>query len=146
MIKSENKFFIYDKPLKIDYKYYLKRILIPFYDILFHILILFINKKNIKKKYSVSICAIFKNEAHNFKEWIEFHKIVGVEHFYLYNNFSEDNYLEILKPYIENNIVTIVDWPFEGAQFTSYKHFYDNYKNETEWVSFLDLDEFITPL
>ena len=36
-----------------------------------------------ERQYKVSIGAIFKNEALYLKEWIEFHRIVGVEHFYL---------------------------------------------------------------
>lgn len=51
------------------------------------------------RKY-LSICAIFRNEADYLKEWIEFHRLVGVEHFFLYNNFSEDAYLSILGDYI----------------------------------------------
>ena len=39
-----------------------------------------------EKKYKLSICAIFKNEANYLKEWIEYHRMVGVEHFYLYNS------------------------------------------------------------
>ena len=43
--------------------------------------------KNPKKfKYSVSIVAIAKNEGIYFKEWIEYHKLIGIEHFYIYNN------------------------------------------------------------
>lgn len=145
MIRKEDDFFIYDKPLKIDVKYCIKRFLIPFYDLFYYALLFLAKKKSVEKKYSVSICSIFKDEAHNMKEWIEFHRIVGVEHFYMFNNFSEDNYLEILDMYISKGIVTLIEWPFENAQFTSYKHFYDTYRNETQWVSFLDLDEFITP-
>jgi hypothetical protein len=31
----------------------------------------------------VSIAAIFKDEAHYLREWIEFHNMLGVEHFFL---------------------------------------------------------------
>ena len=71
------------------------------------------NQKNWKGKpykYQLALCAIFKNEAPYLKEWIEFHKLVGVEHFYLYNNESDDNYLEVLKPYLETNQVDLIDW------------------------------------
>ena len=37
------------------------------------------------KKHQLSICAIFKNEAKFLKEWIEYHRLVGVDHFYLYD-------------------------------------------------------------
>ena len=61
-------------------------------------------------KYKFAICSMFKNEAKFLKEWIEFHRLIGAEHFYLYNNESTDNYLEVLKPYIDKNIVELIDW------------------------------------
>ena len=45
-----------------------------------------------EKKHKVSICAIFKDEEEFLKEWLEFHLLVGIEHFYMYNN----NHLMIL--------------------------------------------------
>ena len=56
-------------------------------------------------KYDLAVCAIFKNEARFLKEWIEFYKLIGVEHFYLYNNFSNDNYQDVLQPYINSKDV-----------------------------------------
>ena len=38
-----------------------------------------------QKKYTVAVCAIFKNEGIFLKEWLEYHLLIGVEHFYLYN-------------------------------------------------------------
>lgn len=38
----------------------------------------------------LSIGAIFKDEAPYLAEWIEFHRLVGVEHFFLYDNLSTD--------------------------------------------------------
>jgi hypothetical protein len=43
-------------------------------------------------KHYLSICAIFKDEAPYLQEWIEFHRLLGVEKFYLYNNNSRDNF------------------------------------------------------
>lgn len=146
MIKKEDGFFILDSPIVINFKYLIKRVLLPFYDILF-LSLLFLNRsKRIEKRYTVSICAIFKDEAHNFKEWIEFHKIVGAEHFYLYNNFSSDNFLDVLKPYIEEGLVTLTEWPFVKGQMKAYEHCFENHKNDSKWISFLDLDEFIVPI
>lgn len=31
------------------------------------------------------------------------------------------------------------------AQISAYQHCYDNFKNETYWLVFIDLDEFICP-
>lgn len=97
----------------------------------------------IKKVYIFSICAIFKNESVFLKEWIEFHLLAGIDHFYLYNNFSEDNYLDVLSPYIEKGLVTLTDWPFERGQLSAYKDCFDRYRKQTEWIAYIDLDEFI---
>lgn len=145
MKKKENRYFVFDREKEINFKHIIKVALSPIFDLIYEIILLLHNNKSRPKKYKISICAIFKNEAHNIKEWVEFHKIVGVEHFYMYNNFSDDNYLEVLKPYIEEGVVTLVEWPVEFGQFPAYKNFYENYRAETNWVSFLDLDEFITP-
>lgn len=105
----------------------------------------FLRRPKYKKKYKIAICGIFKNEAPFLKEWIEFHEMIGVEHFFLYNNNSDDTFLEVLQPYIDRGIVTITDWPYDQAQMKAYKHFYETYRHETQWVSFLDLDEFFCP-
>ena len=106
---------------------------------------LFLRKPNYDKKYRISLCGIFKNEASFLKEWLEFHEMIGVEHFYLYNNNSEDNYKEILQSYIDRGLVTLVDWPYDQAQIAAYRNFYETYRHETQWVSFLDIDEFFCP-
>ena len=143
----EDKYFIFDRPLKKNLKYYLKLILYPFVSIYYKILIYIFRPRrtNTNKKYNVSICAIFKDEATYLKEWLEFHMIVGVEHFYLYNNNSSDNYKEILKPYIDKGIVTLTDWPKPQSQMEAYKDCVDNYAKETKWFGFIDLDEFVVP-
>lgn len=112
------------------------------------------------KLYDLSIAAIFKNEEPYFKEWIEYHQLVGVEHFYLYNNGSNDNFIEILQPYIDNNIVTLIDWPdndppgWENKQYKwvyctqvpAYEHCLKGQgKEETAWLAMIDIDEFLVP-
>lgn len=99
-----------------------------------------------KFKYSVSICAIFKNEAKFLDEWIKFHLVIGVDHFYLYNNNSNDHYFEILKPYIDKGVVDLFDWPQSHAQMRVYEDCYNKFKNETNWLTFIDIDEFICPI
>ncbi len=69
------------------------------------------NRKTAKEIHRKAVCAIFKNESVFLKEWLEYHLLIGVEHFYLYNNFSEDNYQDILAPYIEKGQVTLTEWP-----------------------------------
>ena len=99
-----------------------------------------------KKQYKLSICAIFRNEACFLNEWIDYHRAIGVEHFYLYNNNSADNYLEILNQYIDDGCVTLIDLPGDAKQLDAYSSFYNSFRESSQWVSFIDIDEFFCPI
>lgn len=98
---------------------------------------------NPKTKYFLSMLAIVKNEGANLQEWIEYHRIIGFEKFYIYDNESTDNTQEILKPYVDKGIVKYHRFPGEKIQLSAYNHFLENHKQETNWVAVIDLDEFI---
>ena len=106
-------------------------------------------------EYYLSLVSLFSNEARFLKEWIEFHLLVGVEHFYLYNHNSQDNYMEILQPYIEKNIVELEnityiakseqDW-YYSIHLPTYKNLTKKIAQEVEWLIVIDSDEFIYPV
>ena len=102
--------------------------------------------------YEVSIISMFKNEGPYLKEWVEFHRIAGVEHFFLYNNNSTDSSLEVLQPYIDEALVELIDWPYQatnGYVGIQIKAFTDGFKRclgRTKWVACIDIDEFIVPI
>ena len=100
----------------------------------------------IHKKFYLSIGAIFKNESHILDEWINHHYQHGVEHFFLINDKSTDNYYEILKKYIDNGLVTLfnLNTPMQSArQEAAYNYYFSLTKVFTEWLAIIDLDEFI---
>src|SRR4051794_35476653 len=70
--------------------------------------------------YQLAIGAIFRDEAPYLKEWIEFHKLVGVQHFYLYNNYSTDDYESVLRPYIEIGEVEVIQWPYTSSSWENW--------------------------
>lgn len=101
------------------------------------------------KIYEISITAIFRNEASYLQEWIDFHIRSGVDHFFLYDNGSEDNFMEILAKYIHNGKVTLMPWPMaysRSTQLFAYAHSVMTNRACTEWMLFIDIDEFIFPL
>lgn len=98
-----------------------------------------------KFKYHLSVCAILKNEGHYLPEWIEYHLLRGVEHFYLYDNNSTDNSNEVLRPYINEGKVELTRWPMHPGQIAAYNHCISLRKNESKWIAFIDGDEFIAP-
>jgi len=102
-------------------------------------------KEKLGKRYYASICAIFRDESPYLRQWIEYHLIVGFEHFYLYNNFSEDDYGTVLKGYIDNGVVTLIDWPIKQGQMAAFKDCANRFASETQWIAFIDLDEYVVP-
>jgi hypothetical protein len=94
-------------------------------------------------KHYLSVCAVFKNEAPHLSEWVEFHRAVGVDHFYLYNNNSEDNFLAVLASRIYDGTVTLVDFPQHPGQLEAYDYCLATYGDVTRWIAFLDIDEYL---
>ena len=60
---------------------------------------LYINENISQKKYNYNftIMAIFKNETMNLKLWLDHYLWQGIEHFYLIDNDSNDNPINILQ-------------------------------------------------
>jgi hypothetical protein len=94
----------------------------------------------------LSIVAITKNEGHNMREWIEYHILVGVEKFYIYDNESTDGTLDILRPYIESGIVDYTYFPGHKQQRPAYLDAFQKHGHDTNWIAPIDMDEFIVPL
>jgi hypothetical protein len=100
----------------------------------------------------LSMMAIFKNEAPYLAEWLEFHRLVGVEHAYLYDNGSTDAFHAVLGPFIREKFVTLLPWSFPRdmagltAQRLAFAHCIMNFGDDWRWMAFIDVDEFLYPV
>lgn len=103
---------------------------------------------------NLALVSIFRDEADYLREWIEYHHMLGVERFYLYNNLSEDHYEEVLAPYVNSGLVELVDWPYEAngesefnqMQLNVYNDAIDKTRGVAKWLAIMDTDEFIVPV
>jgi len=94
----------------------------------------------------LAICAMFRDEAPYLAEWLAFHRLVGVEHFFLYNNKSSDDFQAVLRPYMDAGCVTLQDWPIpfhESAQRRAYAHCLESVRSRVRWLACIDIDEFL---
>jgi hypothetical protein len=92
----------------------------------------------------LNVCAIYRNEAPHLREWIEFHRLVGAERFFLYDNGSTDEHWEVLAPYLEDGTVMVHDWPSrERPQEPAFNDCLERYGPESRWIAFIDLDEYL---
>ena len=97
-------------------------------------------------KYYLSVGAMFKNESHGIKEWILHYLHHGVEHFYLINDNSTDNSVNIIQEYVDKGLVTLfnVDEPyFYGRQRFIYNKYILPLIKESKWLLMVDLDEYV---
>ena len=102
--------------------------------------------KTTQPLFYLAVCAIVKNEGAYFQEWIEWHKKMGVEKFYIYDNESDDDTKKILEPYIESGLVEYVLWKGKKQQLLAYDNCMDVHRLEAQWIAIIDLDEFIVPI
>jgi hypothetical protein len=93
----------------------------------------------------LSICAILKDESAYLPEWIAFHRAVGVEHFYLYDNESAVPVAHVLGREMSAGLVSIIRWPGKAQQGPAYEDCLARHRRDSAWIAFVDLDEFIVP-
>ena len=107
-------------------------------------------------RHYLALCSIFRDEAVWLREWIEFHRAVGVEHFLLYDNGSTDDYLRALQHY-GPDLVTVVDWPdnevevgrqgwVRASQRRAYADGVRRMRGRCDWLGIVDGDEFLVPV
>src|SRR5205823_2560568 len=82
-------------------------------------------------------------EASYLREWIEFHRLVGVERFFLYDHESVDDSREVLAPYIEDGTVVLHHWPVHPGQLEAIDDCLERHRSDSRWIAFIDLDEFL---
>ena len=95
--------------------------------------------------HNLAVVSILKNEAPYLKEWIEYHLIAGVDHFYLYDNESPDNQAEVVKPFVEAGLADYMSAPGKFMQMQTYNDAFKRFKFFNRYMAFIDGDEFIFP-
>jgi hypothetical protein len=89
-----------------------------------------------------SVMAIFKNEAMMLKEWLDHYIWQGAEHFYLIDHGSTDFYIDVLMPYIDNDLVTLWTRTAQFQQAKLYTEMFKVHQPEMGWLAVADVDEF----
>jgi hypothetical protein len=100
---------------------------------------------NVRQRDFLVVCAIVKNEAQYIYEWLSYHHFLGVERFYIYNNNSSDETLDVIRSWPHAHLVQVINWPHVGGQHGAYRHMVREYGDAAEWCAFIDGDEFLCP-
>jgi hypothetical protein len=94
----------------------------------------------------LGVVVIIRNEAPYLSEWLAYHRALGVEHFFIYDNGSTDELHQVIEPWVNHGLVTLVHWPLPGGQIDAYSHALRFYGPSLAWLAFFDVDEFVVPL
>ncbi|MBE8951325.1 MAG: glycosyltransferase family 92 protein [Quinella sp. 3Q1] len=95
--------------------------------------------------HDLAVVSILKNEGPYLKEWLDYHLMADVDHFYLYDNESPDNQAEVVKPYVDAGLVDYISAPGKHMQMKAYNDAANRFKFQSRYMAFIDGDEFIFP-
>ena len=96
----------------------------------------------------LAIGAIIKNEAPYLLEWIAYHRVLGVERFFIADNGSTDGGSPLLAALDAAGLVRHLpfpDRPGERPQLPAYRAILAAHGHEADWIAFIDADEFLAP-
>jgi hypothetical protein len=83
----------------------------------------------------IAVMCVAKDEDYYIEEWCNYHLKLGFDDIIIYQNNWNCK--------INHPNVKLIDFPGKHKQMDSYNHFLSKYRNDYDWVSFIDCDEFI---
>lgn len=100
------------------------------------------------KSDTIAVCAIAKNEGPYLLEWIAHSKVIGFEKIIIYDNESTDHGPAMLKALAAAGEIDLNTWVWPkdaetGPQVPCYTAAVEKYRDEIEWIGFIDIDEFL---
>lgn len=93
----------------------------------------------------LSLCLICKDENEYLPEWLDYHILMGVDRFYIYDNDSRVSLRESLRDYVDRGWVVVMDIAGRAMQLFAYDHCLQVFGKNTFWMGFIDTDEFLVP-
>jgi hypothetical protein len=96
----------------------------------------------------LAVGAILRNEGPYLLEWIAWHRVLGVDRFFLADNRSDDGSGPLFAALDRAGIVDRLDFPGapgEPPQLPAYAEILRRHGADADWIAFIDADEFLTP-
>ena len=103
---------------------------------------------------NLAVVLVCRDEEDYVDEWIKYHELAGVRHFYIYDNDSSDSTAAKARAHDRGETVVIVHpWKLKASagqcaicpQAAVYAHAVLCYGHKHRWMAFIDVDEFLVP-
>lgn len=104
------------------------------------------DRKEVILLYKYSIVACARWETQYISEWITYYDYIGFDHIYLYCNDDDPRELQAqvqATPTTREDLVSFTHFHGQGRQVEMYLDAMARVRRESEWVAFLDIDEFL---
>ena len=120
--------------------------------LLFLLINIFLILKNINKnkELKVCLCTIGKKENLYASEFVEHYKKIGYDKIFIYDNndIGDERFEDVLNKHISSNFVQIINYrgyrgKRQSPQSDAFIDCYEKNKNNYDWLSFFDFDEFL---
>lgn len=98
------------------------------------------------KKIRLAIAVIVKGEEDYIAEWIAFHKAVGIDKIYVYDNSDNEAMKERSERFIKDGFVKWIKFPGNKMQMPAYNDCLRSYGKDCKYIALIDCDEFLLPL
>ncbi|XP_077229393.1 C3H4 type zinc finger protein (DUF23) [Tasmannia lanceolata] len=97
-----------------------------------------------RKPHKMCVCTMLRNQARFLKEWVIYHRRIGVQRWFIYDNNSDDSIETVVESLAESDYnVTRHIWPWLKTQEAGFAHCALRARNSCEWIGFIDVDEFL---
>ncbi|CAF0930050.1 unnamed protein product [Didymodactylos carnosus] len=97
----------------------------------------------LEKKYYLCAATQILNQSLYLEDWLVYHKKLGIEYFFLYDNDSKDNTTSIAQSPTVNTYVQMLYWPWIDSQPQAFVHAKVLADTQCDWTLFFDVDEYV---
>ncbi|KAK9272257.1 hypothetical protein L1049_002628 [Liquidambar formosana] len=96
-----------------------------------------------RKEHEMCVCTMLRNQARFMREWVIYHARIGVERWFIYDNNSDDDIIDVIQLLKDANYnITRRVWPWVKTQEAGFAHCALLARDTCEWIGFIDVDEF----
>ena len=117
------------------------RTIIPYYNKNY-----IIKNYNYKNVNGLCLCTLGKKENLYSREFVEYYEQLGFNKIIIFDNndIEGENFEEVLKDYIQNKFVDIIDIRgISAVQLPTFNYCYQKFQKQFDWIAFFDFDEYL---